>query len=80
MLEFLFGFGVGIMIGTKCNCNPYIDFIFYTIKNTLEDVKNDIKSPRRNNEKTVDEILLSRMKNDESSIDTLLNDEIKKEI
>jgi len=43
MLEFLFGFGFGIMIGTKYNCKPYIEFVFYTIKNTLDDIKNDFK-------------------------------------
>ena len=66
MLEFLFGVGVGILVGTKYNCKPYIDFVFYTIKNTLEDIKNDIHSPRRMNEKIVDEILFgTRINNDE---------------
>ena len=76
MLEFLFGLGVGIIVGTKCNCNPYIDFVFYTIKNTLEDIKNDINSPRRNNEMIIDEILFgTRINNDE-----VKNDQLKKEI
>ena len=65
MLEFLFGFGVGIVIGTKYNCKPYIEFVLHTVKNTLKDIKNDIHSPRRNNEKIVDKII---------------NDELKKEI
>lgn len=43
MLEFLFGFGFGIMIGTKYNCKPYIDLILYTVKNTLQDIKKDFK-------------------------------------
>ena len=62
MLEFLFGFGVGIVIGTKYNCKPYIEFVLYTVKNTLKDIKNDINSPRRNNEKIVDELINSELK------------------
>lgn len=67
MLEFLFGVGVGILVGTKYNCKPYIDFILNTVKYTLKDIKNDFK--HENNENIVDEILLS----------TMLNNEIKKE-
>lgn len=70
MLEFLFGFGVGILVGTKYNCKPYVDFILYTIKNTLQDIKSDFNSSKKYNEKTPDDILLS----------TLLNKELKKEI
>ena len=73
MLEFLFGVGVGILIGTKYNCKPYVEFVLYTIKNTLNDIKNDFKHENNinnvNNENIVDEILLS----------TMLNNEIKKE-
>ncbi len=43
MLEFLFGFGFGIMIGTKYNCKPYVEFVLYTIRNTLQDIKSDFK-------------------------------------
>ncbi len=43
MLEFLLGFGFGIIVGTKYNCKPYIDFVLYTVKNTLEDIKSDFK-------------------------------------
>ena len=64
MLEFLFGVGVGILIGTKYNCKPYIDVVLNTVKYTLKDIKNDFK-----HENIVDEILLS----------TMLNNEIKKE-
>ena len=41
MLEFLFGVGVGILVGTKYNCKPYVEFVLYTIRNTLQDIKND---------------------------------------
>ena len=64
MLEFLFGVGVGILVGTKYNCKPYIDFVLNTVKYTLKDIKNDFK-----HENIVDEILLS----------TMLNNEIKKD-
>ena len=64
MLEFLFGVGVGILVGTKYNCKPYIDVVLNTVKYTLKDIKNDFK-----HENIVDEILLS----------TMLNNEIKKE-
>jgi len=64
MLEFLFGVGVGILVGTKYNCKPYIDFVLNTVKYTLKDIKNDFK-----HENNVDKILLS----------TMLNNEIKKE-
>ncbi len=70
MLEFLFGVGVGILVGTKYNCKPYIDFVLNTVKYTLKDIKNDFKHENNvNNENIVDEILLS----------TMLNNEIKKE-
>jgi hypothetical protein len=75
MLEFLFGVGVGILVGTKYNCKPYIDFVLNTVKYTLKDIKNDFKHENNvnndnvTNEKIVDEILLS----------TMLNNEIKKE-
>lgn len=70
MLEFLFGVGVGILVGTKYNCKPYIDFVLNTVKYTLKDIKNDFKHENIvTNEKIVDEILLS----------TMLNNEIKKE-
>ena len=70
MLEFLFGVGVGILIGTKYNCKPYIDVVLNTVKYTLKDIKNDFKHENiETNEKIVDEILLS----------TMLNNEIKKE-
>ena len=62
MLEFLFGFGFGIMIGTKYNCKPYIEFVFYTIKNTLDDIKKDFKHEK---------IIV-----DESFIDTQIKKEI----
>ena len=67
MLEFLFGVGVGILVGTKYNCKPYIDFVLNTVKYTLKDIKNDFK--HENNDNIVDKILLS----------TMLNNEIKKE-
>ncbi len=60
MLEFLFGFGVGLIIGTKYNCTPYIDFVFYTVKNTLEDIKSDFKDEKI----IIDETLLSTQNND----------------
>jgi hypothetical protein len=66
MLEFLFGFGIGIIVGTKCNCRPYVDFVFYTVKNTLEDIKSDFKHEK---------IIV-----DESLVDTQINEEIKKVI
>jgi hypothetical protein len=75
MLEFLFGVGVGILVGTKYNCKPYIDFVLNTVKYTLKDIKNDFKHENNinndnvTNENIVDEILLS----------TMLNNEIKKE-
>ena len=43
MLEFLLGFGVGIFVGTKYNCKPYVEFVLYTIRNTLQDIKSDFK-------------------------------------
>ena len=43
MLEFLVGFGVGIFIGTKYNCKPYVEFVLYTIRNTLQEIKHDFK-------------------------------------
>jgi hypothetical protein len=52
MLEFLLGFGVGIIVGTKYNCKPYVEFVFYTVKNTLEDIKSDFKHEK----KIIDEI------------------------
>jgi len=64
MLEFLFGVGVGILVGTKYNCKPYIDILLNTVKYTLKDIKNDFK-----HENNVDKIFLS----------TMLNNEIKKE-
>jgi hypothetical protein len=70
MLEFLFGVGVGILVGTKYNCKPYIDILLNTVKYTLKDIKNDFKHENNiTNENIVDEILLS----------TMLNNEIKKE-
>jgi hypothetical protein len=70
MLEFLFGVGVGILVGTKYNCKPYIDVVLNTVKYTLKDIKNDFKHENNvTNENIVDEILLS----------TMLNNEIKKE-
>jgi hypothetical protein len=66
MLEFLFGFGVGILVGTKYNCKPYVEFVLYTIRNTLQDIKNDFKHEK---------IIV-----DESLVDTQINEEIKKEI
>ena len=65
MLEFLFGFGVGIFIGTKYNCKPYVEFVLYTIRNTLEDIKSDFKHEN---------------KLGENLVDTQINEEIKKEI
>ena len=47
MLEFLFGVGVGILIGTKYNCKPYIDVVLNTVKYTLKDIKNDFKHERK---------------------------------
>jgi len=53
------------LVGTKYNCKPYIDFVFYTIKNTLEDIKSDFKHKK---------III-----DESLLATPINGEIKKE-
>jgi|LakMenEpi03Aug12_release.lakeMendotaPanAssembly.Ray.scaffolds.fasta_scaffold2752453_1 hypothetical protein len=69
MLEFLFGFGFGIIIGTKYNCKPYIDFLLYTVKNTLKDIKSDYK----------DEIKLGENLDNEDLFATLINNELKKE-
>jgi hypothetical protein len=65
MLEFLLGFGVGIFVGTKYNCKPYVEFVLYTIRNTLEDIKSDFKHEN---------------KLGENLVDTQINEEIKKEI
>jgi hypothetical protein len=65
MLEFIFGFGVGVLVGTKYNCKPYVEFVLYTIKNTLNDIKNDFKHEK---------III-----DESLLATPINNEIKKE-
>ena len=69
MLEFLFGVGVGILVGTKYNCKPYIDFILYTVKNTLEDIKSDFKHKNK----------LGENLDNEGLLDTQLNNELKKE-
>ena len=66
MLEFLLGFGVGIIVGTKYNCKPYVEFVFYTVKNTLEDIKSDFKHEK----KIIDEIKLG---------ENIIDEEIKKE-
>jgi len=55
MLEFLFGFGVGILVGTKYNCKPYVDFLLYTIRNTLEDIKSDFKHKNKLGENPINE-------------------------
>ena len=62
MLEFLFGFGVGILVGTKYNCKPYVEVVLYTIRNTLQDIKNDFKHEK---------III-----DESLVDTHIKKEI----
>ena len=56
MLEFVFGFGVGVLVGTKYNCKPYVEFVLYTIKNTLNDIKNDFKHENKLDEIKKDEI------------------------
>jgi hypothetical protein len=62
MLEFLFGFGFGLVIGTKYNCRPYIDFILYTVKNTLEDIKSDFKHRGKDENKLGEIINMAELK------------------
>ena len=62
MLEFVFGFGVGVLVGTKYNCKPYVEFVLYTIKNTLNDIKNDFKHENKLDEIKKDEIKLDEIK------------------
>jgi hypothetical protein len=77
MLEFLLGFGLGVLFGTKYNCKPYIDVVLNTVKYTLKDIKSDFKHENNDNvnndnginDNIVDEILLS----------TRINNELKKE-
>lgn len=66
MLEFLFGFGLGVFVGTKYNCKPYIDFVLHAVKNTLKDIKSDF------NHAGADKL-------DSSIIIEALNNELKKE-
>lgn len=66
MLEFLFGFGLGVFVGTKYNCKPYIDFVLHAVKNTLKDIKSDFKHAGAD-------------KLDSSIIIEALNNELKKE-
>ncbi len=53
MLEFIFGFGVGVLVGTKYNCKPYVEFVLYTIRNTLQDIKSDFKHENKLGENIV---------------------------
>lgn len=69
MLEFLFGFGLGVFVGTKYNCKPYIDFVLHAVKNTLKDIKSDFKHANK----------LGADKLDSSIIIEALNNELKKE-
>ena len=62
MLEFVFGFGVGVLVGTKYNCKPYIDFVLNTVKYTLKDIKNDFKHENKLDEIKKDEIKLDEIK------------------
>jgi len=59
MLEFLFGFGVGILVGTKYNCKPYVEFVLYTIRNTLQDIKNDFKHENKLGENPINEYIIN---------------------
>ena len=65
MLEFLFGVGVGILVGTKYNCKPYVEFVLYTIRNTLQDIKNDFKHENKLGKNPINE--------------DIINEEIKKD-
>lgn len=46
MFEFLLGFGIGIIVGIKYNCKPYIDFALYSVIDELKDIRNDFKSSK----------------------------------
>ena len=62
MLEFLLGFGVGILVGTKYNCKPYVEFVFYTVKNTLEDIKSDFKHEKKIIDESLDDTYIKKEK------------------